>query len=55
MKFNLSKCKVLHISSNNDRSNNSVNGSDLLEINDQKGLEATISSDFKHVSIAQKF
>ncbi len=45
MNFNLSTCNVLHIGSNNNRSNYSVNGSDLLEVNEEKGLGVIIRND----------
>ena len=47
MTFNLNKCKVLHIGNNNDRHNYSMNGIELLKVNEEKDLGVTISSDLK--------
>ena len=53
MQFNVDKCKVLHIGSNNDRTNYSLNGSELCKANHEKDLGIIISNNLKpgkHVS-----
>ena len=47
MKFNLSKCKVLHIGSNNDQVQYEMNGHILESVNKEKDLGVTISNDLK--------
>ena len=48
MKFNLDKCKVLHIGYHNTHSNYSMDGFRLTEVNQEKDLGITISNDLKH-------
>ena len=53
MQFNVDKCKVLHIGSNNNQAMYSLNGSDLCKVNHEKDLGIIISNDLKpgkHVS-----
>ena len=53
MQFNVEKCKVLHIGSNNNQAMYSLNGSDLCKVNHEKDLGIIISNDLKpgkHVS-----
>ncbi len=40
MNFNVNKCKVLHIGSNNDRVNYSMNGVQLSKVDKEKTLES---------------
>ena len=47
MKFNVDKCKVLHIDSNNQYTKYTMNGSELTSINYEKDLGVTISNDLK--------
>jgi hypothetical protein len=47
MKFNVEKCKVLHIGSNNNRAQYLMNGQQLSAVNKEKDLGITISSDLK--------
>ena len=47
MAYNVSKCKVLHIGSNNHRTNYSMNGNEIPNVNEEKDLGVTISSDLK--------
>ena len=47
MKFNLDKCKVLHIGSSNDRARYSMNGSELIKVDEERDLGVTISHDLK--------
>ena len=47
MKFNVDKCKVLHIGSSNDHTNYTMNGSDLPETIQEKDLGIIISADLK--------
>lgn len=53
MKFNVDKCKVMHIGNSNDQANYILNGSNLTKVNQEKDLGITISSDLKpekHIS-----
>ena len=53
MQFNVDKCKVLHIGSNNDQTKYSLNGSELCKVNNEKDLGIIISNDLKpgkHIS-----
>ena len=53
MKFNDDKCKVLHISNNNQYTKYTMNGSELFKVGHEKDSEVTISNDFepdKHCS-----
>ncbi len=45
MKFNVDKCKVMHIESSNDHVNHTLNGSDLAKVNQEKDLGIIISND----------
>ena len=47
MKFNVDKCKVLHIGSHNDHVQYSMNGQQLSAVNKEKDLGVIISSDLK--------
>ena len=47
MKFNVDKCKVLHIGSNNNRVQYLMNGQQLNAVNKEKDLGIIISSDLK--------
>ena len=47
MSYNVNKCKILHIGSSNDRSNYSMNGTELLKVNEEKDLGVNISNDLK--------
>ena len=47
MKFNVEKCKVLHIGSNNDHVNYSMNGAELSKVDQEKDLGVLISKDLK--------
>ena len=47
MKFNVDKCKVLHIGSSNDHVQYEMNGQILGAVNKEKDLGVTISSDLK--------
>ena len=47
MKFNVDKCKVLHISNNNQYTKYTMNGSELSKVNHEKDLGITISNDLK--------
>ena len=47
MSYNVNKCNVLHIGSSNDRSNYSMNGTELLKVNEEKDLGVTTSNDLK--------
>ena len=49
MKFNIVKCKVLHIGNNNQYTNNyyTMNGSELSKVNHEKDLGVTIKNDLK--------
>ena len=47
MKFNVDKCKVLHIGSSNDRVQYEMNGQILEAVNKEKDLGVMISSDLK--------
>ncbi|ORD93263.1 RTJK, partial [Enterospora canceri] len=47
MKFNVDKCKVLHIGRNNDHVQYSMNGKLLTAVNKEKDLGITISNDLK--------
>ena len=47
MAYNVSKCKVLHIGSNNNRTNYSMNGTEIPKVSKEKDLGVTISSDLK--------
>ena len=47
MKFNVEKCKVLHIGSNNDRAQYKMNGHILEAVSKEKDLGIMISSDLK--------
>ena len=47
MKFNVDKCKVLHIGSNNNRVQYLMNGQQLSAVNKEKDLGIIISSDLK--------
>ena len=47
MKFNVDKCKVLHIGNSNDHTNYTMNGSDLSKVTHEKDLGITISTDLK--------
>jgi hypothetical protein len=42
MQFNISKCKVLHIGHNNQQASYSMNGEDLVEIEEEKDLGVII-------------
>ena len=53
MQFNVDKCKVLHLGSNNDHAKYSLNGSELCKANHEKDLGIIISNDLKpgkHIS-----
>ena len=53
MQFNVDKCKVLHIGSNNDHTNYSLNGSELCKVNHEKDLGIIVCNDLKpgkHIS-----
>ena len=47
MKFNIDKCNVLHIGSNNQFTKYTMNGSELSKINHEKDLGITIGNDLK--------
>ncbi len=47
MIYNIDKCKVLHIGSNNNRSNYTMNGTDITEGNEEKDLGVIIRNDLK--------
>ncbi len=47
MNFNIEKCKILHVGSNNDRINYSMNGVQLSEVDQEKDLGVIISNDLK--------
>ncbi len=47
MKFNIEKCRVLHIGNNNNRAQYLMNGQQLSAVNKEKDLGITISSDLK--------
>ena len=47
MKFNVEKCKVLHIGSNNDHVQYSMNGQQLSTVSKEKDLGIIISNDLK--------
>lgn len=47
MTFNFNKCNVLDIGSNNDRLHSSMNGSQLLKVNEDNGLRLNISNNLK--------
>ena len=47
MKFNVDKCKILHIGNNNQFTKYTMNGSELSKVNHEKELEVTISNDLK--------
>ena len=47
MKFNVDKCKVLHIGNNNHQTRNTMNGSKLSKVSHEKDLEVTIGKDLK--------
>ena len=47
MKFNVDKCKVLHIDSNNQFTKYTMNGSELSKVNHEIDLGITISDDLK--------
>ena len=47
MKFNVDKCKVLHIGKNNNRVRYVMNGQQLSAVSKEKDLGITISSDLK--------
>ncbi len=47
MNFNVDKCKVLHIGSNNDRVKYSMNGVQLSKVDQEKDLGVIISNDLK--------
>ena len=45
MSFNVHKCEVLHIVSNNDHINYSVNGSKLVKVTEEIDLGVKITSE----------
>ena len=47
MKFNVEKCKVLHIGNSNDQVNYKMNGAELSKVTKEKDLGVVISSDLK--------
>ncbi len=47
MTYNIDKCKVLHIGSNNNRSNFTMNGTDITKVNEEKDLGVIICDDLK--------
>ena len=47
IKFNVDKCKVLHIGNNNQFTKYTMNGSELSKVNQEKDLGVTISNDLK--------
>ena len=47
MAYNVSKCKVMHIGSNNNRTNYSMNGTEIPKVSKEKDLGVTISNDLK--------
>ncbi len=47
MNFNVDKCKVLHIGSDNNRVNFSMNGVQLSKVDQEKDLGVKISNDLK--------
>ena len=47
MAYNVEKCKVLHIGSNNNRTNYSMNNTAILKVNEEKDLGVTICHDLK--------
>ena len=47
MKFNVDKCKVLHIGNNNQFTKYTMNGSETYKNNHEKDLGITISNDLK--------
>ena len=52
-KFNVDKCKVLHIENNNYYINHTMNGSELSKVSHERDLKITISNDHipgKHYS-----
>ena len=47
MKFNVEKCKVLHIGSNNNQFQYSMNGQQLSTVNEEKDLGVLVTNDLK--------
>ena len=47
VKFNIDKCKVLHIGSNNQYTEYTMNGSEPSKVSHKKDLGETISNDLK--------
>ncbi len=47
MTYNIDKCKVLHLRSNNNRSNYTMNGTDITKVNEEKDLGVIICNDLK--------
>ena len=47
MNFNVDKCKVLHIGSNNDQVGYSMNGAELSKVDQERDLGVLISKDLK--------
>ncbi len=47
LNFNIDKCKVLHIGSNKDRVNYSMNGVQFSKVDQEKDLGVIISNDLK--------
>ena len=47
IKFNINKCKVLHVGNNNHYTNYTMNGFELSKVSHEKDLEVTISNDLK--------
>lgn len=54
MNFNVDICEVLHIDSNNDHSNNSMKGSEVVMVNEKKNLGIIIISYFKSSKYCSK-
>ena len=47
IKFNIDKCKVLHIGNNNLYTKYTMNGSELTKVSHEKDLGVTINNDLK--------
>ena len=47
MKFNVDKCRVLHIRNNNQYTKYTTNGSELSKVSHEKDLGVTIGNDLK--------
>ena len=47
MTYNIDKCKVLHIGSNNNRTNYSMNNTEISKVNKEKDLGVIICNDLK--------